>query len=78
MKEDESEFVHKNINKHKDAKNEAEYEESSVTDEVLSYLKIFECGGNILNRLDVTYERACMATPKRRIIYGSIENYDRK
>ena len=30
--EDESEWVHRNINKQKDAKNEAEYEESSVTD----------------------------------------------
>ena len=42
----------------KDAKNEAEYEESSVTDEVPSYFDIFECGGNHLNRLDLTYERA--------------------
>ena len=46
----------KNINKKKDAKNEAEYEESSVIDEVLNYLNIFECGRNILNRLDVKYE----------------------
>ena len=46
----------KNINKQKDAKNETEYEESSVTDEVPSYFNIFKCGRNILNRLDVTYE----------------------
>ena len=51
-----------NINKQKGAKNEAEYEEYSVTDEVPSYFNIFECGRNILNRLDVTYERVCMAT----------------
>ena len=46
----------------KNAKNEAEYEESSVTDEVTSYFNIFECRRNILNRLDVTYEQGCMAT----------------
>ena len=51
----------KNINKQKDARNEEAYEESSVSDEVLSYLNIFECGRNILNRLDLKYERACMA-----------------
>ena len=27
-----------------------------------SYFNIFERGGNILNIIDVTYERACMAT----------------
>ena len=64
--EEESEWVHKNINKQKDVNNEADYEESSVTDEVPSYFNIFECGSNLLNRLDVTYERACMATPEEK------------
>ena len=54
----------KNMNKQKDANNEAEYEESSVTDELPSYFNIFKCGRNILNRLDMTYERACMSTQK--------------
>ena len=62
--EDEPEYVHKNINKQKEANNETEYEEYSVTDEVPSYFNIFECGGNILNRLGVKYERACMSTQK--------------
>ena len=53
-----------NINKQKDENNEADYEESSVTDEVPIYFNIFECGRNILNRLDVTYKQECMATPK--------------
>ena len=53
-----------NINQQKDTKNEAEYEESSVTHEVPRSFNIFKCGRNILNRLDVTYERAFMATPK--------------
>ena len=60
--QDESEYVHKKINKQKDANNEKKYEEYSATDEVLSYFNIFECGGNLLNRLGVTYKRACMAT----------------
>ena len=30
---------------------------------VSSYFDIFGCGKNILNIIDVTYERACMATP---------------
>ena len=54
------------INKQKDAKNEVEYEEPSNTHEVPIYLNIFECGRNILNTLDITYERACMATPKEK------------
>ena len=29
-----------------------------------SYFNIFECGRNILDRLDVTYERACIAAQK--------------
>ena len=29
-----------------------------------SYSNIFKCGRNILDILDVTYERVCMATPK--------------
>ena len=39
--EDESDCVHKNINKQKDVKNEAEYEESSVTHELPRYFNIF-------------------------------------
>ena len=46
----------KKLNRQKDAKNEAEYEEF-----LLSCFNIFKCGKDILNRLDMTYERACMA-----------------
>ena len=57
--EGESECVHKNIDREKDAKNEAYYEEPSVTyDPVvkeLSYFNIFECVNNLFNRLDVAY-----------------------
>ena len=58
----------KKINKEKYAKNEAEYEGTSVTyDPVVKepkYFNILECGKNILNRLGVIYKRACIATPR--------------
>ena len=71
--EDESECVHKNMNKQKDANNEADYEESLVRVEVPSYLNIFECGENILDRRDVTYERACMANTKEKYYTKMLE-----
>ena len=52
-----------NINKQKDANDDADYEESSVTHEVPIYFNIFEYGRNILNRIDVTYEQSHMYTP---------------
>ena len=64
MDEDELKCVHKNINKQKDANNEAEYKETSVTHELPSYLNIFKCGKNILNRLGVTYDRVFIDTPR--------------
>ena len=39
-----------------------EHKEPSVTEKVTSYFNIFECGRNLLNQLDVTYQRAFMAT----------------
>ena len=33
-----------------------------MTEKVTTYFNIFECGRNILDRLDVTYQRAFMAT----------------
>ena len=44
--------------------------DNSVTDEP-SYFNLFECGNNILNRIDVTYKRACMTT-SRDIFYTEI------
>ena len=51
-----------NINKQNYVKNETEYEESLITNEVPRYFNRYKCGKNILNRLDVEYEWACMAT----------------
>ena len=39
-----------------------EHKEPSVTEKVTSYLDIFECGRNILDQLDIMYQRAFMAT----------------
>ena len=52
--EDKSEC---SINKQKGAKKE-------VTYDALSYFNVFECGRKILDRLDVSYERACMSTAR--------------
>ena len=56
-KEEKSEFA---IKKQKDAKNEVTYYEP----EYFNAFNIFKCGRNILDRLDVSYERACITTPK--------------
>ena len=53
--EDKSEFA---IKKQKDANNEVTYD---VTD-YFNAFNVFECGRNTLDILDVSYERACMAT----------------
>ena len=41
-----------------------EHKEHSVTEKVKSYFNIYECGRNLLDRLDVTYQQAFMAPPK--------------
>ena len=41
-----------------------EHKEPSVTQKVTIYFKISECGRNLLDQLDFTYQRAFMATPE--------------
>ena len=41
---------------------EDEHKEPSVTGKITSYFNIFECGRNLLDQLDVTYQRAFMVT----------------
>ena len=41
-----------------------EHKETAVTKKVKDYFNIYECGRNLLDRLDVTYQQAFMATPK--------------
>ena len=38
------------------------HKESSVTEKVTSYFNIYECGRNILDQLEVTFQRVFMAT----------------
>ena len=70
MEESESKSVHKSINTNelKDAIDETDDEEPSVTDNPVindpGYLNLFNCGKNVLNNLDFTYEQACMTTSK--------------
>ena len=55
------------INKQEDTNNE-------VTYDVPIYFNVFKCVRNILNRLDVLYERACMATPRDEYYTNILEN----
>ena len=48
-----------------------DHKETSVTGKVTSYFNIFECGRNLLDQLDVTYQRAFMASPVREGYYTS-------
>ena len=43
--------------------------EPSVIEKGTSYFNIFECGRNLLDQLDVTYQRAFMASPVREGYY---------
>ena len=38
------------------------------------YFNIFECGRNILHQIDVTYQRAFMATPQDKYYTEMLEN----
>ena len=40
-----------------------EHKEHSVIEKGTSYFNIFECGRNLLDQLDVTYQRAFMESP---------------
>ena len=51
-----------------------EYKEPSVIKEVEIYFNIFECVRNLLDRLDVTYQRAFMATPQDKCYTKMLEN----
>ena len=56
----------KSVNKGGYSKNEADHEEPSITDNPVgkepSYFNIFERFNNLVNKLDVTCKRWCMAT----------------
>ena len=68
--ESESESVHKstNTNKEKYVFDKTEDEEPLVTNNPAinqpSYFNLFECGKNLLNKLDAACEQVCMATSR--------------
>ena len=66
--ESKSKCVHRSENRDENAKNEADHEEPSVTYNLVVkepiYFNIFERGNNILNKLDMSCKRACMATSR--------------
>ena len=43
--------------------------EPSVSDKGSSYFNIFECDRNLLDQLDVTYQRAFTASPVQQGLY---------
>ena len=68
----ESENVHKSINtnKEKDTIDETEHEERLFTYNTVvkdpRYYNLFECSKNLMNRLDATCKRVCMATSREK------------
>ena len=48
-----------------------EHKEPSVIGKGTSYFNIFECGRNLLDQLEVTYQRAFMASPVQEGYYTS-------
>ena len=46
-----------------------EHIEPLVTEKGSSYFNIFECGRNLLDKLDVTYQRAFTASPVQQGLY---------
>ena len=67
----------------KNSKNETEHEEPLVTynpgvKETI-YFNLFECGRNLLNRLDATCEHACLANSKEKYhteMYKNLVDYN--
>ena len=45
-----------------------------MTKEVKHYFEIFECGRNLLDRLDIKYQKAIMATPQDKYYTEMLEN----
>ena len=71
VSESERNVVNKNLSQNNSADvsentitelKDEEHKEPSVNQKVTSYFNIFDCGRNLLDRLDVTYQQAFMAT----------------
>ena len=78
VRESESNIVHGTLSQNNSSDvttndiTELKYDENiepSVSDKGSSYFKIFECGRNLLDKLDVTYQRAFTALPVQQGLY---------
>ena len=78
VSESECNIVHKNLSQNNSSDvltnvitelKDDEHIEPSVIDKRSSYFNIFECGRNILDQLDVTCQRAFMASPLQEGLY---------
>ena len=54
-----------------------EHKEHSVIEKETSYFNIFECGRNLLDQLDVTYQRAFMESPVQEGLYKPYPSRER-
>ena len=54
-----------------------EHKEPSVTKKVTSYFNIFECSRNLLDQLDVTYQRVFMESPVQEGLYQPSPAWER-
>ena len=72
--ESECKIVHKTLSQNNSADvpdnsitelKDKEHKEHSVTEKVTSYFNIFDCSRNIFYQLDITYQRALMATSEK-------------
>ena len=68
---DSADVSDNNITKLKDE----EHKEPSVTEKVTIYFNRFECGRNLLDRLDVTYKQVFMAKPAENDYYKEMLKY---
>ena len=83
--ESKSEIIHEriNTNKEKYVIDKTEHGEPLVTDNPVindpRYFHLFECGKNILNRIDSMCKRACMATSRDRYyteMFNTLTDYN--
>ena len=78
VSESECNIVHKNLSQNNPSVvpdnvitelKEDEHNEPSVIEKGTNYFNIFECGRNLLDQLDVMYQRAFMVSPVQEALY---------
>ena len=78
VSESECNIIHKNLSQNSSSDvptnfitefKDDEHKEASVIEKGTSYFNIFECGRNMLGKLDVTCQRAIVASPVQEGLY---------